>query len=56
MPTNIYVSAPLADKPNGVITTLAFNPFYGEIDPAVMARLMMFEAITKAVVAGAELS
>ena len=54
MPTNIYVSAPLRDKPNGVITTLAFNPFYGEIDPAVMARLMMFEAITKAVVAGAD--
>ncbi len=53
MPTNIYVSAPLRGKPNGVITTLAFNPFYGEIDPAVMARLMMFEAITKAVVAGA---
>jgi phosphoribosylformylglycinamidine synthase subunit PurSL len=53
MPTNIYVSAPLRGKPNGVITTLAYNPFYGEIDPAVMARLMMFEAITKAVVAGA---
>ena len=54
MPTNIYVSAPLRGKPNGVITTLAFNPFYGEIDPAVMARLMMIEAITKAVVAGAD--
>jgi len=53
MPTNIYVSAPLRGKPNGVITTLAFNPFYGEIDPAVMARAMMFEAITKAVAAGA---
>ncbi len=54
MPTNIYVSAPLRDKPNGVVTTLAFNPFYGEIDPAIMARLMMFEAVTKAVVAGAD--
>jgi phosphoribosylformylglycinamidine synthase len=54
MPTNIYVSAPLRGKPNGVITTLAFNPFYGEIDPAAMARLMMLEAITKAVVAGAD--
>jgi phosphoribosylformylglycinamidine synthase len=54
MPTNIYVSAPLRDKPNGVITTLAFNPFYGEIDPAGMARLMMLEAITKAVAAGAD--
>jgi phosphoribosylformylglycinamidine synthase len=37
-----------------VITTLAFNPFYGEIDPPGMARLMMFEAITKAVAAGAD--
>jgi phosphoribosylformylglycinamidine synthase subunit PurSL len=52
MPTNIYVSAPLRDKPFGVVTTLAFNPFYGEIDPAAMARLMVFEAITKAVAAG----
>ena len=54
MPNSIYVSAPLRDKPNGIITTLAFNPFYGEIDPAAMARLMMFEAITKAVAAGAD--
>jgi phosphoribosylformylglycinamidine synthase len=53
MPTNIYVSAPLRGKPVGAITTLAFNPFYGEINAASMARLMMFEAITKAVVAGA---
>jgi len=54
MPTNIYVSAPVRGNPNGIITTLAFNPFYGEIDPAAMARLMMLEAITKAVVAGAD--
>ena len=54
MPTNLYVSAPLRGKPNGIITTVAFNPFYGEISPAVMARLMMLEAITKAVVAGAD--
>jgi len=54
MPTNIYVSAPLRDRPNGIITTVAINPFYGEIDPAAMARLMILEAITKAVVAGAD--
>jgi phosphoribosylformylglycinamidine synthase subunit PurSL len=53
MPTNLYVSAPLRGKPCGVITTVAFNPFYSEIDPAAMARLMVIEAITKAVVAGA---
>ena len=53
MPTNIYVSAPLRGKTYGVISTVAYNPFYGEISPAAMARLMMMEAITKAVVAGA---
>ncbi|MGD0921341.1 MAG: AIR synthase-related protein [Terriglobia bacterium] len=53
MPTNIYVSAPLRGKTYGVISTVAYNPFYGEISPAAMARLMMLEAITKAVVAGA---
>jgi phosphoribosylformylglycinamidine synthase II len=54
MPTNIFVSAPLHGKPYGVITTVALNPFYGEVDPAAMARLMIIEAITKAVVAGAD--
>lgn len=54
MPTNIAVSAPLHGKPYGVITTIAMNPFYGDIDPAKMARLMVIEAITKAVVAGAD--
>jgi phosphoribosylformylglycinamidine synthase len=54
MPTNLYVSAPLRGKPYGVVATIAFNPFYGEIDPAAMARLAVIEAITKAVVAGAD--
>ncbi|HEV2176660.1 MAG TPA: AIR synthase-related protein [Terriglobia bacterium] len=54
MPTNVYVSAPLRGKNYGLITTMAVNPFYGEIDPAQMARLMVIEAITKAVVAGAD--
>ena len=53
MPTDLYVSAPLRGKPYGMVATLAFNPFYGEIDPAGMARLMLIEAVTKAVVAGA---
>jgi len=52
MPTNIYVSAPLRGKSYGMVTTLTFNPFYGEVDPAAMARLMLIEAVTKAVVAG----
>jgi phosphoribosylformylglycinamidine synthase II len=54
MPTNLYLSAPLHGKPYGVITTVAFNPFYGEVDPAATAKLMVIEAITKAVVAGAD--
>jgi phosphoribosylformylglycinamidine synthase II len=54
MPTNLYVSAPLRGKNYGVVTTVAFNPFYGGVEPAVMARLMMIEAITKAVVAGGD--
>ncbi|MGH7867662.1 MAG: AIR synthase-related protein, partial [Candidatus Dormibacteraceae bacterium] len=54
MPTNIYVSAPLRGRNYGVITTIAFNPLYGEIDPAAMASLMVIEAVTKAVVAGAD--
>jgi len=54
MPTNLYVSAPLHGKPYGAVTTVAINPFYGDIDPAQMARLMMIEALTKAVVAGVD--
>ncbi len=54
MPTNVHVSAPLRGRAYGAISTVAFNPFYGETDPARMAKLMIVEAITKAVVAGAD--
>jgi phosphoribosylformylglycinamidine synthase len=54
MPSDVAVSAPLRGKNYGVISTVAFNPFYGDVNPAVMARLMVIEAITKAVVAGAD--
>jgi phosphoribosylformylglycinamidine synthase subunit PurSL len=54
MPTNLAVSAPLRGKPYGLVTTIAFNPFYGEVVPRVGARLMVIEAITKAVVAGVD--
>ncbi len=53
MPTHLSVSAPLYGKPYGVVTTVAFNPFYGDIRPSAAARLMVIEAITKAVAAGA---
>ena len=54
MPASLYISAPLRGKPYGVVFTVAFNPFYGDLDPEQMARLMVIEAITKAVVAGAD--
>jgi phosphoribosylformylglycinamidine synthase subunit PurSL len=54
MPTNLAVSAPLRSKPYGLVTTVAFNPFYGEVDPRACARLMVIEAITQAVVAGVD--
>ena len=54
MPSSFYVSAPLRGKSYGLITTVAFNPLYGDIDPARMAKLMVIEAISKAVVAGVE--
>ncbi|HUV03838.1 MAG TPA: AIR synthase-related protein [Armatimonadota bacterium] len=52
MPTDVFVSAPIRAKPYGVVTTLAFNPFYGELDPAGMARLSVIEAVAKAVAVG----
>lgn len=55
MPTNVFVSAPILGKPYGVVTTIAYNPFYGEIEPAGMARLAVIEAIAKAVAVGVSL-
>lgn len=54
MPSGIAVSAPLFGKNYGVITTVAWNPFYGDVDPPVMAKLAVIEAVTKAVAAGAD--
>jgi phosphoribosylformylglycinamidine synthase subunit PurSL len=53
MPTNLSVSVPLRHGPWGVVTTIAFNPFYGDVDPRGMVRLAVIEAITKSVAAGA---
>ncbi|MHB0912232.1 MAG: AIR synthase-related protein [Armatimonadota bacterium] len=52
MPTNVFLSSPVRGKPYGVATTLAFNPFYGELDAAGMARLSVIEAVAKAVALG----
>lgn len=52
MPTNVFVSAPIRGRSCGVVSTLAFNPLYSEIDPAGMARLSVIESIAKAVAVG----
>ncbi|MGH9452129.1 MAG: AIR synthase-related protein [Terriglobia bacterium] len=54
MPSGIYVSAPLHGKTYGAMTTIAWSPFYGDVDPAVMAKLAVIEAVTKAVAAGVD--
>jgi len=54
MPTNAYVSAPLRGQCVGVASTVAYNPYYGELDPAGLARLATIEAIAKAVAVGAD--
>lgn len=53
MPSGVSVLAPLRGKPYGVITAVAWNPFYGDVDPAGMAKSMVIEAVTKAAAAGA---
>ncbi|MDI6827021.1 MAG: AIR synthase-related protein [Armatimonadota bacterium] len=52
MRNDAWVVAPIRGKPYGVVTTLAFNPFYSDIDPAGAARLSVIEAIAKAVAVG----
>ncbi|MFA6666208.1 MAG: AIR synthase-related protein [Armatimonadota bacterium] len=55
MPTNVFVSAPIYGKPYGAVTTLAFNPFYGDVSAAGMARLSVIESIAKAAALGVSL-
>jgi len=52
MPNDVWMSTPLRGKPYGAVTSLAYCPNYGDIDPAGMAGLMMIESITKLVTAG----
>ncbi|MBN1893062.1 hypothetical protein JW906_01140 [bacterium] len=55
MPNDIWASAPLRGKPYGAVSAIAFNPFYGELDPAGLAKLMILEAAGKLVAAGTAL-
>jgi len=52
MPNDIWLSAPLRGKPFGVATAVGFNPFYGDIDPAIAARLMILDPVSKLIAAG----
>ena len=54
MPTGTFVSAPLRGDTIGVASAVAFNPFYGELSPAGLARLAILEAVAKAVAVGAD--
>jgi phosphoribosylformylglycinamidine synthase len=54
MPTNVFIAAPLRGKPYGVVSTIAYNPFYGDVDSAGLVKLLVVEAITRAVAAGAD--
>lgn len=54
MPTNVFVSAPLRGRPYGVVSTISYNPFYGDVDSAGLVKLLVIEAITRAVAAGAD--
>jgi phosphoribosylformylglycinamidine synthase len=52
MPNDVWMSAPLRGKPFGVAASVAFNPLYGDLDPAGMVKLMVLEAVSKLVAAG----
>ncbi|OVE80506.1 hypothetical protein BVY01_00105, partial [bacterium I07] len=52
MPNDIWVSTPVRGKPYGAAASIAFNPFYGDVDPVIMARLMIIESMCKLIASG----
>ncbi|MFH1941661.1 MAG: AIR synthase-related protein [bacterium] len=56
MPSDIWASTPIRGKPYGAVAAVGFNPFYGDVNAAAMARLMMLEPISKLIAAGVHLS
>jgi len=56
MPNDVWISTPLRGKPYGAAASLAFSPFYGEVDPAGAVKLSMAEAITKLAASGVDAS
>ena len=55
MPNDVWIAAPVRGKPFGVLTSLAFNPFYGQIHAGKMTELMIIEALSKQIAAGVRL-
>jgi phosphoribosylformylglycinamidine synthase II len=55
MPNDVWISSPLRGKPYGVAASVAFNPLYGDLDPAGMVKLMVLESVSKLVAAGVDL-
>ena len=54
MPNEAYISMPLRGDKVGVVSSVAYNPFYGELDPAGLARLAVIEAVARAVAVGTD--
>jgi phosphoribosylformylglycinamidine synthase len=53
MPNDTWIAAPLRGRPSGVVASLSFVPFWGDVgDPAGFVKLTMAEAITRLVAAG----
>ena len=55
MPNDVWISAPIRGKAYGAAASMAFNPFYGDVDPAGMSKLMVLESISKLIASGVAL-
>jgi phosphoribosylformylglycinamidine synthase len=56
MPNDIWLSSPIRGKPFGAAAAVGYNPLYGEIDPAGMAKLMTIVPISKLIASGVSLA
>ncbi|MBN2029711.1 hypothetical protein JW824_05645 [bacterium] len=54
MPNDIWACTPIRGQSYGVVASVAFNPFYGEVDPAVMAKLMIVESVSNLIAASVD--
>ncbi len=52
MPNDLWLAAPVRGKSFGAAASAAFNPFYGDVDPAGLAKLMIVESISRLTGAG----